>query len=108
MSFSSIHFLCYLLVVFGIFFSLPDRYRNIFMLLASYFFYAYWSVKYLLLLILTMILDFLLALRIQSAGQERKRSWLILSLVCNLGILFVFKYFNLFADLTASVFGTKR
>lgn len=104
MNFASIDFLYFFGIVFCVFYLLPDRFRNAFLLAASYFFYGYWSVKYLLLLIFTMVLDYVIAIKIDEAKTEKGRKQLLIaSLVANLGILFVFKYFNLFSDAFAAL-----
>jgi alginate O-acetyltransferase complex protein AlgI len=104
MNFASVHFFYFFLIVFGVYFTLPDRWRNAFLLAASYFFYAYWSVKYLVLLVFTMVLDYLIALRIDHSETERERKYyLTASIIANLGVLFVFKYFNLFTGLFAQL-----
>ena len=106
MNFVSIDFLYFFMAVFPTYFLLPDRWRNIFLLLASYFFYAFWSVKYLCLLVFTMALDYFVAIGIDSARTERNRKYfLTFSIVANLGILFIFKYFNLFSGVVASITG---
>lgn len=102
MIFNSFEFLYFFLVVFSVFFLLPARWQNHFLLAASYFFYGFWSVKYLLLLIFTMLLDYVVALRMDAEERPLQRKlYLIFSLVANLGVLFVFKYLNLFYTLLA-------
>ncbi|MCC6552787.1 MAG: MBOAT family protein [Polyangiaceae bacterium] len=65
------------------------------LLVASYFFYAGWSVKYLPLLFFCSTLDFALGIAIEGARTPRaKKGWLALTLVSNIGILAVFKYWN--------------
>jgi alginate O-acetyltransferase complex protein AlgI len=109
MNFVSLDFFYFLVIVIAGFYSLPDRWRNAFLLAASYFFYAYWSVKYLCLLVFTMVLDYWIALKIDSSKTESKRkNYLVFSLVLNLGILFIFKYFNLFSSAWAELFSHKQ
>lgn len=106
MNFVSSDFVIFFIVVFTLFFSLPDRYRNHFLLLASYFFYGYWSVKYLILLIFTMGLDYFLAIKIyENETPARRKFFLGLSIVANLGILFVFKYFNFMSESVSQLTG---
>jgi alginate O-acetyltransferase complex protein AlgI len=108
MNFVSIDFFIFFMVVFSVFFALPDRFRNLFLLAASYFFYGYWSIKYLCLLIFTMTIDYWLALRIYDCHSSAKRRfYLLVSLFANLGLLFVFKYFNLFASTLAAFTGSQ-
>lgn len=106
MIFNSIDFLIYLSIVLPTFFLLNDRYRIPFLVVASYYFYGYWSWSYLLLLLFTMGVDYLIALAMQgTASDGRRKQLLVLSLVLNLGVLFVFKYFNLFSELVAALSG---
>ena len=106
MNFVSANFLWFIVTAFVVYFSLPDRWRNGWLLLASYFFYGYWSVKYLCLLIFTMTFDFVIALKIDAEPTKARRKLLLAcSLVANLGILGVFKYFNLFSSLLGTMIG---
>ena len=109
MSFVSTDFLLFLTVVLATFYALPQRHRNTLLLAASYFFYGYWSVKYLCLLIFTMVVDYFVALLIDRAADDQSRKrFLVVSLVINLGILFLFKYLNFFSDLVAVVTSGRR
>ena len=73
--------------------------KNVFLLLASYVFYGYWDWRFCALLILSTIIDFYIGLKIHNArtAQLSKRYFLV-SLITNLGILGVFKYFNFFIE----------
>lgn len=72
--------------------------RKVILLLASYAFYAWWSVLMLLPLLATTFLDFFVAQLIEREEREKPRkALLILSLTANLGLLAFFKYFNFFA-----------
>src|ERR1041385_4261349 len=100
MSFASTDFVLFLAVVFTVYFALTDRWRNAFLLAASYFFYGYWSWKYLLLLVFTMVLDYVIALGMSATDVQRKRkALLVVSIVANIGILFLFKYLGMSAEL---------
>lgn len=108
MNFISFDFAIFLIAVLAGFYALPHRFRTLFLLLASYFFYGYWSIPYLFLLIATMLIDFLFAQLIEDAvDPKRKKLFLTLSLVLNLGILFVFKYFNFTMDLIYDATGSR-
>lgn len=69
-----------------------------FLLVASYFFYGWWSWKFMGLLALSTFLDYLYAFGVASASQRKSRFFLWLSIINNLGILMVFKYFNFFEE----------
>lgn len=94
MLFNSISFLLFLPCVFTGYWLLPAKWRNTFLLLASYYFYFSYNPWFLVLLIGTSVLDFYLAKAISSSSDHKKRkTLLVLSLVSNLGVLFAFKYF---------------
>jgi len=96
MQFDSIQYLFFLPVVVLIFYLVKNQnFRLIFLLLASYFFYACWHPAYLILIILSSIIDYFLSFRLDKEQEARKRKMLVsLSLFANLGILVYFKYFN--------------
>ncbi|MBW2619227.1 MAG: MBOAT family protein, partial [Deltaproteobacteria bacterium] len=76
-----------------------NRSRKIFLLAASYYFYAYWDWRFLGLLVFSTLVDFGVGqgLKRTQAGRSRK-ALLVASLVCNLGILGFFKYYNFFVE----------
>ncbi len=72
--------------------------RNL-LLSASYLFYGYWDYRFLALLLISTIADFIIGQRLYNAkDQATKKFFLRTSMVINLGILGVFKYFNFFVD----------
>jgi len=106
MLFNSVHFLVFFPVVVAIYFALRDRYRWIWLLAASYYFYMSWRPGYVVVIWLLTIVDYVAGIRIADAPtRERKRQFLALSLVANLGLLAVFKYFDFFNDTLSSVLG---
>lgn len=106
MNFVSLDFIIFLIVVLIGFYSVKEKWRMPFILAASYFFYGYWSIPYLFLLIFTMGIDFYFAIQIEDAKRNKLRKfYLILSLSLNLGILFIFKYFNFTMELLRELVG---
>jgi alginate O-acetyltransferase complex protein AlgI len=98
MIFSSTVFLfVFLPAVILVYYTVPDqlakRGRNLVFLLFSYLYYLYGAAAFLPILILSTLGDFGLARLIEADGR-RKRLWLVLSLVLNLGLLGYFKYAN--------------
>ncbi len=94
MLFNSLIFTAFLPIVFILYWLLPWKYRNYFLLLASYYFYFSYNPLYLFLLIGTSSLDYYLAVAISNHTDPFKRKLLLsLSLLSNLGVLFIFKYF---------------
>ncbi|MAM28034.1 MAG: membrane-bound O-acyltransferase family protein [Flavobacteriaceae bacterium] len=73
--------------------------RNVFLLLSSYVFYAWWDWRFLFLIIFSSIVDFVVGGQIVKAKtKSAKRTLLIISLLTNLGLLAYFKYANFFID----------
>jgi D-alanyl-lipoteichoic acid acyltransferase DltB (MBOAT superfamily) len=95
MLFNSFQFLfVFFPIVTGLYFVLPHRHRWWLLLGASAYFYMAFVPKYILILVALILLDFTMALLIERASDRRRRMWLALSLVANISILAVFKYFN--------------
>ncbi len=99
MLFTSLLFVAFFAVVFGIHALLPHRARNLLLLLASYLFYATWNPRFLALIWLSTAVDYV-AGRIIGASDRAstRRSALLVSVVVNLSILAFFKYYNFFID----------
>lgn len=97
MAFNSIAFLLYFPTVVVLYFLFPQKYRWLWLLLVSYFFYMMWSAKYLILIFISTFVTYLSGL-LMSRYRKNKKLFLILSLLINLGILFFFKYFNFLND----------
>jgi len=91
--FNSLHFLAFFPIVVGLYFATPHRFRWFLLVLASYYFYAAWRFDYLLLILASTGVDYFAARRMHIAATDReRRRFLLLSLACNLGLLFTFKY----------------
>jgi len=98
MLFNSLEFLLFFPIVVIIYFLIPTlKYRNLFLLVASYYFYMNWEPVYALLLLTSTVVTFLAGLGIERYWKYRK-AFLISSLIINLAILFFFKYFNWAAE----------
>ena len=68
------------------------------LLIASYLFYGAWDARFLLLIAISTVVDFLVAQRITVApNRTLARRWGALSIMVTLGILVVFKYFDFFS-----------
>lgn len=100
MLFNSIEYLLFLPLIFCLYwfvFNKSLKWQNGLLLLASYFFYGWWSWKFLALLILSTLLDYLYGFGVASDNRKKSKLFLWLSVINNLGILGVFKYFNFFS-----------
>ncbi|MCZ8238574.1 MAG: MBOAT family protein [Leptospiraceae bacterium] len=105
MIFNSIDFLFFIPVVILIYWYSNHRIQNLFLLLSSLFFYGFWDFRFLGLLILSSIIDYMAGIQIENSynNTRRRKLFLAFSLISNLGILGFFKYFNFFID-NASTF----
>ncbi|MBW2629216.1 MAG: MBOAT family protein [Deltaproteobacteria bacterium] len=80
--------------------------RIIFVFVASCLFYMAWHPAYIVLILGSTLVDYIVGLRIHATDRPKARKrWLILSLVSNLGLLALFKYFNFASQATADVLG---
>ncbi len=98
-------YLFFLAIVVVIYWRFERGRQNALLLVASYFFYGWWDWRFLILILVSTVVDFFAA-RYIAASQDRlqRRALLTMSLVLNIGFLGFFKYFNFFADsLTASL-----
>jgi D-alanyl-lipoteichoic acid acyltransferase DltB (MBOAT superfamily) len=78
---------------------LPHRRQNNLLLVASYVFYGAWDWRFLSLIILSTVVDYVIGLRMGREGDDHKRQLLLwVSLAINLGMLAIFKYFGFFVD----------
>ena len=102
MLFQTIDFVIFLLIVFSLYWFLqkkPLNYQNFFLVLASYVFYGWWDWRFLVLIFLSSLVDFLIALELKKQKQAREKKILLsISLIFNLGLLAIFKYFNFFIE----------
>ena len=98
MLFNSFQFLIFFPLVTIIYFLLPHRWQWFHLLIASCIFYAAFIPAYLLILFATIITDYLAGIFIENTKGTRRKYFLILSIVANVGILAVFKYYDFFID----------
>lgn len=100
MVFSSAIFLLYFLPIFLLVYLLiPKIIKNWWILAASIFFYAWGAPSFIFILISATIIDFFLVKEIYSAtSSKRKKQFLIVSLLLNVGLLAYFKYANFFIE----------
>ena len=101
MIFNSLIFIYFMVVVYTAYWSvnrLNLSYQNILLLGCSYFFYGFWDYRFLSLIVLSTIVDYLCGLYLVKAKPLHKKIILALSLVFNLGLLMYFKYAGFFID----------
>jgi alginate O-acetyltransferase complex protein AlgI len=113
MLFNSFEFLIFFPIVFSIYWLLSFRsfrWQNYMLLIASYIFYGYWDWRFLSLIVISTIVDYIAGLKIEALHESEdansnvfKKRWLIFSICTNLGILGFFKYFNFFTETFAQL-----
>ncbi len=101
MIFNSWEFFVFLPLVLVLYYAFDRRAQNLWLLIASYFFYGWWDWRFCSLLLISTLVDYVCGLSMGLRPQQ-KRGWLMVSMISNLGILGFFKYFNFFVD-TAGV-----
>ncbi|TCD01704.1 MBOAT family O-acyltransferase [Pedobacter psychroterrae] len=94
MLFNSIDFAFYFIIVTVAYFLLPHRYRWILLLSASCYFYMAFVPIYILILGFTIVIDYFAGIYIEKAEGKKRKMLLICSLIANIGVLVVFKYYN--------------
>ena len=104
MLFSSIEFIFLFFPIFVIlYYIIPNKYRNYVLLIGSLIFY-YIGIKdipiYFVLMIISTIINYLFGILI---GNNKKKIYLIFGIIYNLGLLFIFKYFNFFSNMISSI-----
>ncbi len=82
-----------------------NRYRNPFLLIASYYFYMNWKPIYALLILTSTVITYLCGLWVENYhnNQRRKKGILAISVILNFAILFLFKYYNFINESIFSV-----
>ena len=96
MLFNSIHFLLFFIVVTSLYFSIPYTKRWLLLLISSCYFYMAFVPIYIVILGFTIIVDYYAGIFIENSEGRRKKIFLICSLLANIGVLAIFKYFNFF------------
>jgi D-alanyl-lipoteichoic acid acyltransferase DltB (MBOAT superfamily) len=103
--FNSLEFLIFFPIVVTLYFALPYRFRWMLLLAASCYFYMCWKAEYIILLFFSTSIDYWAALQMsKTTSQSKRKKYIVLSLCSNLGILFAFKYFNLFNETARAAF----
>ena len=101
MLFNSIDFAVFLPIVFVLYWILKSKLRvqNILVVVASYVFYGWWDWRFLFLILFSTIVDYVVGLNLKNQSDEPKRKLLLwTSIVVNIGLLGIFKYYNFFLD----------
>jgi alginate O-acetyltransferase complex protein AlgI len=99
MVFTSLAFIIFYIIVFAIYWLPGKDGQNRLVVASGLVFYGWWDWRFAALLLVTTGIDYGVGLALEREPDDRRRrAWLLLSLVTNLGVLGFFKYFNFFAD----------
>jgi len=106
MLFNSFEFLIFFPVVTALYFLLPHKARWSWLLAASCFFYMFFKPEYILILGFTIVIDYYAGILIErQTSEKRRKQYLLLSLIANIGVLAVFKYYNFLNDNITGIAG---
>lgn len=107
MLFNSAVFLVFFSIVYPLYLRFDHRRQNRLLLVASYIFYGWWDVRFLVLLFLSSCIDFFCGQSIEKTSDPaRRKFFLIASLTTNLVILGFFKYYNFFIESLQNLLGS--
>ena len=98
MIFNSLTYLLTIFVVTCLYWTLPKQPRLVMLCLANIVFYGFWRFDFILLIIFSVFIDYIIALKMIKKTQSYKKKLLILSIFINLSILFYFKYIIFFQE----------
>lgn len=106
MLFNSIAFAIFLPIVFIVYWFLPDKYRWIVLLVASYYFYMSWNPKYIILIMAVTFISYIASLLLEKERQFNQRKTILVgsSIIC-IGLLIFFKYTNFISQSIANICG---
>lgn len=107
MLFSSLVFLWYFLpIVFVLYYIIPTiTLKNLLLLIASLFFYAWGEPVYIILMVISIFLNYIFGLAVSQANA--KKFYVFLAVVVNIGLLGYFKYFNFFVNTINEIAGSE-
>lgn len=107
MIFNSLSYAIFLPLVLLAYWGLGKRLQNLVLLVASYIFYGWWDWRFLSLLLISTVVDFTLGQVLHANDDEKQRKRILaMSLLVNLGLLGVFKYFNFFVESAVDALST--
>ena len=102
--FNSTHFFIFFPIIATFNFLIPHKYRWLLLLVASYYFYMAWNPCYIILIILSTFVDYCMG---YFMGREeiryKRKKYLYVSIFVNLGLLFVFKYYDFFSEFVRAI-----
>lgn len=96
MLFDSLSFVIFLPVTLVLFFISPQKFKWLLLLIASSIFYMAFIPSYIFVLVFLICVDFVVGILLEITKGEKRKYILVFSIVSNIGILFIYKYFNFF------------
>ncbi len=96
MLFNSLEFLVFFVIVSALYFTLPHKIRWLLLLVSSCYFYMVFVPVYILILGFTIVIDYFAGIYLEKLHGKQRKWFLIASLIANIGVLAVFKYYNFF------------
>ncbi len=103
MVFNSPHFAVFFIIVTSLYFLIPHKFRWLLLLVSSYYFYMTYIPIYVLILEFTIIIDYFSGIVIEESEGYKRKLFLIISLISNIGVLAIFKYFNFFNNVVSQL-----
>ncbi len=102
MLFNSVDFAIFLPTVFLLYWFVFHKNRtvqNLFIVAASYLFYGWWDWRFLSLILFSSLVDYSIGIMLSNTTNRfRRKIWLCISIIVNLGFLGFFKYYHFFLD----------
>ncbi|MBQ5782803.1 MAG: MBOAT family protein [Oscillospiraceae bacterium] len=108
MLFNSVPFMIFLPIAVLLFYIVPKKYQNIYLLAVSYYFYACFDLRAVPFIAVATLVSFFAAKAIETKEGKARKNAMLLALLVNIGMLLVFKYCNFFAEnivAVANMFG---
>ena len=106
MLFNSAGYIVFFTIVCLVYFILPKKLKRVFLLLASYFFYSCWNLRYSLLMLFSTVATYGTAIAMDMVvAKKKKKLYLGLCFFVNLAILFVFKYYSFTVNFINKILG---
>lgn len=108
MPFNSLDFAIFLPIVFVLYWFIVNKqlkWQNFLVLVASYVFYAWWDYRFLSLIVFSTLVDYSVGIALGATKADLKRKVLLwVSLLANLGLLGIFKYYDFFIESFSGAF----
>ena len=97
MSFISLQFVIFFVLITTLFFTLPHKFRWVLLLISSCIFYMAFIPKYIFILFALITIDYFIAILMDKTRGNVRKLLLVTSIAATVAALFIFKYFNFFA-----------